>query len=245
MHGSLAHCPRRPVLGEFHIPLVALLFWLFTYALLSFRAEMALGDGFALLSGRRMLATSVGAALFGLVLGRIIMRPNASARRSAAIIATIFPASLAVLASRLLLDRLYYEQPLAVEDNIRWVLVWAGYFGLWVSASLALNLHAQSHVTHARVQAVNRPTSAAPRETEIGHRAECPPAEAWNWVVDALAVELAAVPPPERAALVHSLASQAGYELADELDPKSRAQNARVKLVQRLIKRLGQQSRWH
>ena len=245
MHGSLAHRSHRPQLGEFHIPLVALLFWLFTYALLSFRSEMALGDDFALVSGRRMLATSVGALIFALVLSRIIKSAYASAARSAALIATIFPASLAVLASRLLLDRLYYEQPLAVEDNVRWVLVWAGYFGLWVSASLALTLHAQSHFTRARSQALTRPTSAAPREAEIGPCAECPPIETWNWVVDALAVELAAVPRLERAALVHSLASRAGYELADELDPNYRLQNARVKLVERLIKRLGDESGRH
>jgi hypothetical protein len=217
------------------------MFWLFTYALLSFRAEMALGSGFELFSGRRILATSVGAAIFGLVLRRIGRPGSTSAAKPMTIIATVVPASLAVLAARLILDHSYYQQPLPLEDNVRWVLVWAGYFGLWVSAALALGLHAESQATRTNDETLER-SAFVVAKANLLQPAERPSADTLSWVVDAIADELAAVPPRERRALLDSLVSKAGYEIADELDPSHPVQNARVKLVRRLVRRMAQQA---
>lgn len=120
-------------------PLIALGFWIFTYLLLSVRAEMLRGDGFDGLSLKRVVATFIGAVLLGLALAAT-GREKLSTTRRLAILGTIFPASAAVFAARVTLDYFYYGQPLTVGDDVRWVLVWAGYFGLWLSAALALSL---------------------------------------------------------------------------------------------------------
>jgi hypothetical protein len=245
MHHILPTAPGHPIGRTLHISLVAALFWLFTFALLSFRTHMVLGDDFTLFTARRILAISAGAAVFGLVLSRITDVRRMPMAKLIAIIATILPASVAVLAARLLLDRLFYDQPLPLENNIRWVLVWAGYFGLWVSACLALNLHASSRSASTRSQVMQSqaPVSLVSHPATAELLAHDPGNETWEWLVDALAVELAAAPPRRRARLLEGLLAKAGYELADERDPDRLSREARVELVQRLLLRSAEQSR--
>lgn len=198
------------------LPLTAIAFWIFTYLLLSVRAEMLRGDGFDVLSVKRLAATSVGAILLGLVLAASSGR-NLSVSKRLAILGTIFPACAAVFAVRVMLDYFYYGTPLTLADDVRWVLVWAGYFGLWLSAALALSL--------------GRVAVAAP-VTPAALRGAAP--EAWDWLADVIAEELAHVPGSRRAELADRLLARAGYESADELDPERRRQRDRTMLARNI-----------
>ena len=138
---SLSVRPPATRLPPMNILIFAGLFWFFTYAALSVRTELILGDQFNLFTVRRILGTTVGALAFGLVLTCIARRARDGILNPASAIAAILPASLLVLAARLAIDELFYELPLPFETNFKWVAVWAGYFGMWVSASLAFQMH--------------------------------------------------------------------------------------------------------
>lgn len=237
MHGTFDRRSRRPTVGKLHLPLVAALFCLFTYALFSLRAEIILGDSFQWLTAKRLVATLLGAGMFLSVLHVVGRSDKLSAAKLVAIISTILPASLAVLAARLLLDRFYYGQPLSAGDDVRWVLVWAGYFGLWVSGALALKLHASSKGSLALARLLaSQPTTLA-QSTATSPATASTDAEAWTWLLDILAREMASVPPPKRLAILDRLMSQAGYECVDELYGSEPKQAARAALVRRLAGR--------
>ena len=81
------------------------------------------------------------------------------------------------------------------------------------------------------------PTTPAkpPADAALG---DAPEAEAWNWVIETLAAELAQLPGGDRAALIATLTARAGYEVADEgSDRLARAHNARVHLTAALAAR--------
>lgn len=228
MHAATASAPpRRPLRLA---PLTALGFWIFTYLLLSIRAEMLRGDGFDGLSLKRVVATLVGAVLLGVVLAAT-GRGGASAARRPAILGTIFPASAAVFAARVTLDYFYYGQPLTLADDVRWVLVWAGYFGLWLSAALALSLGRERTPEPAR-------TAARPAASVLPATREPTPNESWEWLVEVIAEAVADAPRHERAKLAERLLARAGYDSADDLDPEHGRRSARLALARQIAARL-------
>lgn len=229
MHAATASTPpRRPLRLA---PLTALGFWIFTYLLLSVRAEMLRGDGFDGLSLKRVVATLVGAVLLGLALAAT-GRGKLSTAGRLAILGTIFPASAAVFAVRVTLDYFYYGQPLTLADDVRWVLVWAGYFGLWLSAALALSLG------QAKAAAPVHPAAARPAARALPATREATPPESWEWLVDVIAEETADAPRQRRIELALRLLARAGYDSADELDPDHRRRGARLALARRIAARL-------
>ena len=63
----------------------------------------------------------------------------------------------------------------------------------------------------------------------------------WDWVVDALAEELAAQGDATRETIVQSLIARAGYDMADSIfDPDRDLRDARADLIYRLIGRLAE-----
>lgn len=98
---SLSVRPPATRLPPMNILIFAGLFWFFTYAALSVRTELILGDQFNLFTVRRILGTTVGALAFGLVLTCIARRARDGILNPASAIAAILPASLLVLAARL------------------------------------------------------------------------------------------------------------------------------------------------
>lgn len=213
----------------------ALLFWLFTFAALSVWTEMLLGDRFVLFTTRRLLATTAGAIVYAIALAWIRAGSRNGRLNPASIVAAVLPASLLVLGARLAIDRLFYDMPLPFETNFKWVLVWAGYFGMWVSGSLALQLHprrASPAASCARAEVSAKPAARA------RGLASAEPA-AWDWIVDACAAELAAVPNADRAAIAQRLIARAGYELADPVsDRAGDEQRARLDLARRIAARI-------
>jgi hypothetical protein len=90
-------------------------------------------------------------------------------------------------------------------------MVWGGYFGLWISASLALRTVATPAISTASRRLAARRQS----RSEAGAAAH-----SWDDVVDWLGAEMANLPAAERAALVERIMRSSHYELADnyELD---------------------------
>lgn len=191
--------------------LLALVFWAFTYALFTYRAQLRYGDAYELTDTIRLVSTAVGAGLYWLVLSRMIDGTRDRPSKPLAIVATILPASIVVLLARLVLDQLGATNPNGLPGDLRFVMVWGGYFGLWVSASFALRvmpkLSLGTEATLQRLQAKHRVT--ARQNANAMFRAE---------VLERLALEIASLPPAERRILVESFDVSSSYETADELD---------------------------
>ena len=193
--------------------LLALLFWGFTYVLFAYRANLRYGDAYELFTVERLVSTAIGAGLYWLVLSLLIDGTRDQPGKAVSVLLTILPASIVVLLARVLLDQ-FIPRPDALATDLRFVMVWAGYFGLWVSASFVLRtlprmeLGSETAVEfQVRRPAKNRVTS---RRGDNGlARAE---------FLERLALEIATLPTAERKALFEAFAVPARYETADELE---------------------------
>lgn len=205
--------PRPPVATDRRNAnfFLALAFWAFTYAIFTYRAQLRYGDAYVLTDTIRLVSTAVGACLYWLVLSRLIDGTRDRPGKPLAVLATILPASIIVLLARLLIDQMGATNPNGWPGDLRFVLVWGGYFGLWVSASFALRvmprLNFGAEATLQRLQAKH--SVSARQNANAMFRAE---------VLERLALEIASLPPAERKILTESFAVPAGYETADELD---------------------------
>lgn len=185
---------------------LALLFWAFTYVLFTYRANLRYGDAYELVSTIRLVSTAVGAGLYWLVLARLIDGTRDRPAKPLVVLATILPASIVVLLARLALDQLGATNPNGLPGDLRFVLVWGGYFGLWVSASFALRVIPRFNFTaEAQLQAKSR----ASHHGAMIARSE---------VVERMALEIATLPPAERKALLETFSARTSYETADILD---------------------------
>src|SRR5687767_7111910 len=106
--------------------LLALTFWAFTYALFTYRAQLRYGDAFELTDTIRLVSTGVGAALYWLVLSRLIDGTRDRPGKALAVLVTILPASIVVLLARLVVDHMGAANPNGVPGDLRFVLVWGG-----------------------------------------------------------------------------------------------------------------------
>ena len=229
MHGTLVRFDRS---RSWTLPPLALvaLFWATTYMLLTYRLQSLVGIEFSVLTARRLITTLAGAGLFWLALEDLVGRTGRSANPLLVIFAVI-PAAIVMLAARIFLDQVLNVPPLPLYEHINWVLLWSGYFGLWVTGVLAWKLHRDrpSHVAIAKL--------AARIDADV-RVAKPAPAAQWAWLVDAIASEAAARGSTEKEELIRALAARAGYELADDLDPNAAVHNARVQLMGQILKRL-------
>ncbi len=153
----------------------------------------------------------MGAALYWLVLSRLIDGTRDRPGKPLAVLATILPASIVVLLARLVVDHMGATNPNGVPGDLRFVLVWGGYFGLWVSASFALRVMPRlSSGTEAGLQRFKaRRVTVASQNKNALFRAE---------VLERLALEIASLPAAERRALVEEFTVPLSYETADELE---------------------------
>ena len=101
--------------------------------------------------------------------------------------------------------------PNALPGDLRFVMVWGGYFGLWVSASFALRvmprLNFGAETGFERLK--TRQLTTKPQNANALFRAE---------VLERLALEIASLPAAERRALVEEFTVRLSYETADELE---------------------------
>lgn len=187
--------------------ILALVFWAFTNALFTYRAFLRYGEAYEMVSTIRLVSTLVGAGLYWLVLTRLIDGTRDRPGKPLAVVATILPASIVVLLARIILDSMGAFNPNGLAGDMRFVLVWAGYFGLWVSASFVLrsNFNAEPLRRSTPVQlqakqvAVARPTQKTPTRTDM---------------LDRLALEMATLPDAERKAMMECFTVPVRYEMS-------------------------------
>lgn len=182
--------------------LLAVIFLAFTYALFTYRAYLRFGEGYQETSTIRLLSVAVGAGLYWLVLSKLIDGTRDRPGRPLAVVATILPASIVVLLARIILDQFGATNPNGFAGDLRFVMVWAGYFGLWVSVSFLLRTMGGTATSATTMQ-----RQAAP----IAQRA---PVSS----VKRLSLEIAALGESERRALLQEFTVPLSYETADEFE---------------------------
>jgi hypothetical protein len=112
-----------------------LFFWAFSYGVLTLRAGLAQPADLDLWSIKRGLATAIGAIVYLAILDQIIDSPALSRqRRLQTVFALTLPAAGVVLAVRLMFDLLAPDRVPALVADLRWILVWTGYFIAWIAA---------------------------------------------------------------------------------------------------------------
>lgn len=216
------------------------LFASFTYLVLSAWAQIVFGDRYLWMSDVRLVSIAGGTLLYAHAL-RAAMRSRTSAGGPARLALHVVGASLIMLALRYVANQTLSDTPLSIGEHIMWVLVWAGYFGLWVSAFLEMEWRKTSAAPVIWTPVAAAGEAASTRTPAHSHRLDDSEAEAWSWIIDALADEMSRHPPEARAELLSNLQRRAGYALADDLNGAVTAHNRRVALVERLA-RTGERS---
>lgn len=222
---------RRPLLTW------TLAFWAATYLLFTLRSQLNPDEATIVLSARRLVSITAGAAFFALAL--VAARDwVARGRPGLRLLWTVIPASLIVLVVRFAVNDLGGAEIPFVTD-VRWMLTWSSYFALGLGIFLLahregaagrLVRHAAAAVNARRAVAI----AAHGSKAALAGPASATPLDEYEWLIDTLATELAVARPAQRETLIARLQQRAGYELADPDDPISAAHNARVTLVARL-----------
>lgn len=189
------------------------LFWLFSYAALTVRAYLVYGDAWQLVHTMRLISISAGTALFAGVV--IAQRHWWGDQRVVAAVTMALPAGLAILAVRALYH-LLVDPAVPLEDDLRWILVWAGYFGLWVATFVATERPA--------------PVVVSPLI--------CLDPAGLDGAIDALAEVVEEAPRANRATLIARLDARRGYDRADFLGQIEKRADARDAVIDALLSRL-------
>lgn len=212
--------------------LATFVFWALSYVLFSARAAL-ITDEPSFASGIRLAATAAGAAVVFvfMVQGE---RLFGSRREIARTLAATLIAAAAVLSVRMLYTTLAGPAARPWEENVRWVIAWAGYCGM----ALALISVSRANPGYWLVR-LTRPSPAAPAPTRAPSERE----QAAEWLVEALAAEIVAAPDGIGDQTIRRLAHRAGYLVADEDMPGAAVHNARVHIVARLAARYAAISR--
>lgn len=172
------HFPPEPPLARkkrLQVPTAffALLFLLVTYALVSGRAILNPDHSYSLWSVPRLISVAAGALLFWIALRLLDFwkhRPiPALAMR---LLMLVVPVSVAMLCARLVIDQIAFGDT-RPATNVRWVLVWMGYFTASLTAAVAIHLY-------LRIEQLSQ-ASSAPVD-DMGRSRGDPPAEESLWV---------------------------------------------------------------
>jgi hypothetical protein len=210
---------------------LTILFWIFSYALLSLRGVMLIGELSAFFSERRALAVSVGAVAYWMALKQLNSARSVSLREA---IGWILAATALVAIASVTIDQLS-AAPAGLTQSFRWSLAWSGYFGLWVMGAIAFRTGAQTPVAEARLAAVRVAQARAARGATAAD---------WEWLIDTITTEAAAeLRPADRVALARRLLNSSGYEQADALDAGAERAKARARVAARIAARLIEQPR--
>lgn len=132
----------------------ALLFCLSTFAISAFRASLNPDEVFDLYHPKRIVLIAAGALVFWLAIrGRAGARPGLPMLRRMALVGLPGLAVLFVLAMAFDIWVMHETANLAAR-NLRWILLWSGYFGTGLAAWLALSYG--TALAEAEQQAVDR-----------------------------------------------------------------------------------------
>ena len=214
MTSSIAEARAAPAPANRFITLVGL-FWGFTYVLLSIRGAIFHDDWGRLIDNNRLLAVTVGAGAYGMMLRQLAAGQRITLKGAVAWTAA---ATLAVMIVRVTLDQLLFEVPQGLDVNLLWSLTWSAYFALWVMGWLAFAPQARSRAVE-RVEGLALP--AEPESLEL--------------LIAAIVAEADELKRADRARLAAKVLEFGGYETADGRP----AENEKARLAIRLAARLG------
>ena len=213
--------PRTPHARAAFSPIAkaALLFWLFSYALFTTRVQLSPDEPAALLSMRRFAATAVGAFLYAGFLRFLIFPAGRRPAHPLVLIAAVIPAAAVLVGFRAIADPLVSTavDALPMSEHIRWVLIWSGYFGLWLIGFEAWRTYSE----RMSAKAVAAPPVDAPTPERLVA------------LIDAITAETARLTDAERAALLRG--DDAGYSVSD--DPFGRDAE-RGAIIRRIAERM-------
>ena len=219
-------------------------FTVFIFAVFTFRAGLN-PDGAVLVSDKRILATALGGLVYWLAIREISRHSYKPI--GAIVFSTLYIGLMgvaALLAVRSAIDAITLpDLSESFARNIRWILLWIGYFGAWVAGFMTLlfyrrlQLNMNGAPTGTAESASVRPTAAAATRVE---RIEPPLAsDTLEWLVEAVAAEISRDPQVDRTTLIARLLQQSGYETTDaDFDPESAQLLERRRLVSKIGARI-------
>ena len=123
----------------------AILFWLFSYIVMSVRG-VVLDQPLPMLAVRRLVSTLSGALLFVAAAAWLLRwAPQTLGKRIAGIAGASLVATAALFAIQAAAERIAdWSPPITAGDQLGWLLMWAGYFAAWLTGTLALHAEAES-----------------------------------------------------------------------------------------------------
>ena len=197
------------------------LFWAFSYVLLTIRGAIFHDDWGQMIDDNRLLAVTVGACAYFLVLKQLQSGIRLTFRTTLVWIAA---ATLAIMIVRVTIDELVFSVPQGFDVNLLWSLTWSAYFGLWVMGSLAF----------ARVTPVALP-SPLPIAATVPEWAAT--VEGYELLIDALLSEAAELKTMDRERLAARIISIGGYEAIEGLPRETERARLALRLASRLSSR--------
>jgi hypothetical protein len=216
MSATLVHASPAPEAPN-RIVTLAGLFWAFSYVLLTIRGALFNDDWTNLFDNNRLLAVSVGAGAYILILRQLQSGERITLRRA---LGWIVAATVAVMIVRFTIDELFFDVPQGPTINLLWSLTWSAYFALWVMGSLAFaSVAAPSRAASVAV-AVARPAPADPDQLEA--------------LLTAIVAEAGELKSADRRRIAAKMIAIGGYESIDG----SPADNERSRLALRIAARL-------
>ena len=192
------------------------LFWAFTYVLLTIRGAIFHDDWSRLIDNNRLLAVSVGAGAYAMVLRQLAAGQRVTLKGAMVWIAG---ATLAVMIVRVTVDEFMFDVPQGVGVNLLWSLTWSAYFAMWVMGSLAFSPRIAAATAPERSDIVAMP--AEPESLEL--------------LITALLAEADTLKGADRARLTAKVLELGGYEAAEA---GNQIENERARLAIRLAARL-------
>lgn len=221
---NAGHPPSRQAY-RLATPMMAIWFALFVFGILTFYATLNPAHGNPVVSDKRIFATIIGAFVYWFTIRAIAHRFGQPSRDI--LMATLLigiPGSLLILAVRTLYDvATLSDLSGSFESNLRWVLLWLGYFGAWVAGFFAIACRRGAVAAHAA------PCDARMPKTDVQGAAEA--------TLMAVIDELADQPEIDRARLAAALIARSGYELADCMSGDT-GTNDRIVLARAIAARL-------
>ncbi|MFC7537826.1 LytR/AlgR family response regulator transcription factor [Sphingomonas sp. GCM10030256] len=115
--------------------LAAAFFWFFSYVIMSLRG-LVVPVALPVLSGRRLFSTLSGALLFvGAAIALRRAEPASVPARGALMLLASVTATACLFAIQTLAEHVFsWSPPITAGDQVGWLLMWAGYFGAWLTA---------------------------------------------------------------------------------------------------------------
>ena len=217
-----------------------LIFGVSMFVLLTSWAKLNPVTEVQILNDKRIFATALGAVVYWLTVRRLASRSDRTLGQmiGAALVVGI-PGTALILVARELFDLFTFpDGSEGFARNVRWLLIWLGYYGAWVAGFVAIRLH-RCATTRAAAFATASLATPAARPTTAAALNVCQSQDMADWLVDVIADELAAQPGVDRYRLSRRLILRAGYEQTDAaLDPEAAKDGLRRDLTLRLAARL-------